>query len=1019
MKEELQHQLISCVLTQEKENVFLSSHVLLPECRRSSVVPSGAWSREGYYHNMENCDEKKEDNDVLPMKTSKKDSSMKAASRSLDVLKYLAPQGGWRGLGERHEKKKKISSGARRQRKENEDQRESCQRVNTREGLENERREGAREQQGSEEKKLGRHDEEDESRLGQGETNKEEEDVDRKNLFELHGCVYRYRCSGIPSSSSKEKPVGIHQCCLSSCQEDLHGEKKGQQQGKEEDRCFCPYRYDRSLDEEEVSWVLCTHPGREVQAQETGEKKRKKTKVGDSLVSSAFRGKNQTETGVEGDKEVERPTVQEKTSSSSQGYSSSSLSTCPDSRSTVDKSEKNSLGSSLLATPNKRQRGGSMSSVHTLPRSSPTSSCPPQRCSSLLSTSAVPIPLCPACHSLCVPLCLWFDESIFLPSHLSFDSPTAFQRAFFFLANCDVRTRQQACRSRRIEKSQAKQSQADDGRDVNSKQKDRKDEKEQVQSKLEKELRERSQKHEEGENHRYRETGNVLSVKEMKVAGEQEERGYYAHHDGAVSVTETSEHDNEVKDLCSDHLSLEKCASSSDSLEATDSLFSQREFDFSWNDRQKTVPTLVFLGTSFSTASTDWPLALQREATSALRDALLQREGCAGRAKKDCRKRYRNKEMGGDVYSINVTSCIEASYEVTSDQRELLKNRYAELFSFSRTKRIIEKEEEDGVREERSEGNPGDGEGVKIDRRREKVKDESKRWRDDKKEGHGVEKDGIENGTKARKANEDDWVLGVQLRNETDGVQEPHQMLKNENYGLERIACIYPHLVVKGNARDEKVDEQNKKTGEQETGDSSSSLTDHSFPSFPRLSSNGFSSPCAPSQITSTWPTNSAKEGGGVRLTQEVGKAPPLFLRSHIVGNEISPPACKRNSCESECSPSRERRYITLPSSWVESLPVDYACAGGGCDDSRRKTIIEILPLTHMRRILGDASEVLLSLCPSEMRAWIVQVHSRLRKDFLRLISQGNPSEQQTEEYRKMEKETLCVPLTRLEKPSS
>ncbi|PHJ20999.1 hypothetical protein CSUI_005176 [Cystoisospora suis] len=1003
MKEELQHELISCVLTREKENVFLSSHVRLPECRRSSLVPSASWPREGYLH-VKDLDKKKEvqeneeeDSDVFPMKNPKKDSSMKARADSLDVFKYLTPQGGWRGLGERYEKKKKkkkISSREGRRRQEKEDQRECCQRVKTREGLERERREGAEGQQVSEEKKLGKQEEEEESRLGQGEIDKEE-DLYRRSLFELHGCVYRYRCSGIPSSLKSKKTIGIHQCCcLPSCQED--GEKKAQKQRKEEDRFFCPYRYGRSLDEEEVSWVLFKHPGREVEAQETEEKKRKKKNGGDSVISSVvLSAKNHTETGIEGNKEVEEQTVQEKTLSSSQDASSSSLSTFCDSPSTFVKSEKNLTHSSLLTNSHKRQRGDSISSVRTPPRSSFSSPCSPRTSFSLLSTPAVPIPLCPACHSLCLPLCLWFDESIFIPSHLSFDSPAAFQRAFFFLANCDVRTRQQACRSRRIEKSHAKESQAEDGRGLNSKkEKDSKDEKERAQRKLEEEIKEDSQKDEEGENYGYRGTGNVLSVEEVKVTGEQEERGYDGHHDGEVSVTDTSEHDNEVEDSVLDHSSPQKSGSSLDSLEATDPLFSQREFDFSWNDRQETVPTVVFLGTSFSTASTDWPLALQREATSALRDALLQQEARTSRGKKDCRERYRNREMryGGGVFSINVTSCIEASYEVTSDQRELLKNRYAELFSFWRTRRRIEKEEE-GVREERKEANPGDREGVRIEGWRQKVKDESKWWKDAKEEDE-VQKNGVQNETKARKASEKDWVLGVRLRNETeDMLGQTHQMLKNENYALERIACICPRLV-KGNAHDKTVGGQDNKSREQETRDSSSSLTDHSFPVCPALSSNGFSSSCARLRITFSRPTNSGKEEGSIRLRKEVGEVPRWFLESQVVGNEVSSPACKKTSCESECSPSGARRYVTLPSSWVESLPVDYAYAGGGCDDNRSKRVIEGLPLTHMRRILGDASEVLLSLCPSEMKAWIVQVHSRLKKDFLRLISQTSSNEQ-------------------------
>lgn len=1026
VKEELQRQFVSRALTREKENFFLCSHALPPGGMRRRVF-SPASRRGEEYRFGEKYEEEKgkvEGRDAgVSTKTSEKESSSTRKSSCPEVFRHLAPRGGWRGLGRWGKEKKRVFVTERRERNQ-EEKDEVFSLGMTAEGQGEEESDGGkkdgrqRERQVNEaEETLARQGEKEEDGSGFGREGaidaEEAEGESDRDLFELHGSVYRYRCSGVSSSLLKEKIT------LNKFSSNLHGDLQGEKEVKteneqegEERGFLCPFRHECSLEEEEVLWVFGAAASRD-EAQGTECKKRKKRKEKALEPSNVNDWSTGTAAGADTGgvgvcQEVFTPSECISCPSSLSGFLASSSSSAL----AVDADETDSSHFSFT-TLAKRQRCGSASSVHT-----PRSSCSLQSVSSpysssSLSTSAAPIPLCPACHSLCLPLCLWFDESVLLPSHACFDSPAAFRRAFFFLANCELRAERQAPRRPKKQRKQRKENHAGRGKqDYEEPGKRKKGEDDFDLGKAGEEAARRDYLHtlnpDQAESCGQRDGLSTGEAKFSRGREPEAEGSSFFAGSGLSSGEKNRDQDSRGGGdaLAGGLLSQASVAYSKFSQAPTDDLNPQ--YEFSWRAAQESLPTLVFLGTSFSTASTDWPLALHREATSALVAAKERKRST--REDTDCRRRDRSirepRCVGGDVYSVNVSSCIEASYEVTSDQREVLKSRYTQLFNFwcrqgGTGGRAAAKQEE-----EQELSSSDKAEGVRLEgwRGKERVTNcQMKAWKDDKRDGDGAGKETsqIELDT-GKRCEEERGISRAGLQGEGEELKALQELSKKDESHVSKEKtsvsfCPCPASVQSGEGDKVKEEKSEDNRNVERRSDSTPGLVNQIFPSFlPPPSqdrSSGAPAERAPPQLT-------ARSEGGARsrLKQEVEEA-PRSLGAEVARAETSRAAHNRSFFGDDYCffPCTRKRYARLPSSWVESLLVEYASAGE-CDQNRCKTVIEVSPLTSMRRILGDASQVLLALCPPEVKAWIVEVHARLEKEFSKLISRELVDERERQE---------------------
>ncbi|KYK63150.1 hypothetical protein TGPRC2_283760 [Toxoplasma gondii TgCatPRC2] len=802
------------------------------------------------------------------------------------------------------------------------------------------------------------------------------EGEEEKNLYELHGSMYSYRCSGVLPSSRvlastaghKERfGVGVargggtererreNEKWTASCASSPNSQATEKQQRMlappevEREGALCPFRFRLSLDETQVVWCPYT-------PDETGPGSRRKVAFGERSGGSeeARNTREQTRSNVEacGGDSLLRASGEPGAPDAAVGPAGLS----PQSGASVVDASPFLPSSSLSVLPAFSSLAG---------RASPSSKAGGD-------SDFLLLPLCPACSSLCLPMCLWFDESLFLPPHSAFESPAALRHAFLFLGG----VKRLAGGGNEMERGLEE--------DANDAEKTRKDS-------AAARLRDSSR-------------SSLPSAGKAKLESNVELRNATAGPDTNPRESSYGESDVEVASE-EGKTAPEKTCSSSRKTQRNQDLETQTRVPatrvspvsspvscvspaLSVDPRDR-LPSLVFVGTSFSTASTDWPALLHAHAVKVrrlFRSKKLGKEaqqggeragesfegGTAGvgvdsgkpgdegrpggssdtprtqqrlgKHRSACEKKKEDdrNEPDGQVFCINSGSCLDASYEATERQKMFLDSWFTELF-----------ENAVGRRDRAGESlAPG------AERRGGEVE---KRLRSRAEGGARGSECGV-------KREQEERVHERGKSEERIGRKESREQEASNSYAALET------------------------TAEEETSavDARSQLS---------LSADGFSFSCTASdEHAGPEESHAAEKGTSTESSQTVrlhesARFDSLSPSSFVVSSSSS--SCSRSlsasaasaasSFSSSTSPcSSSVSLSSLASRLFPALPAEFAAAGSAA----RGSVLEITSLPRMRRIVGDASEVLLSLCPCELRHWLLEVREKAFVEFLRLVEQ-------------------------------
>ncbi|CBZ51734.1 conserved hypothetical protein [Neospora caninum Liverpool] len=778
-----------------------------------------------------------------------------------------------------------------------------------------------------------------------------------KNVYELHGSIYSYRCSGLlPSSRVLLSSVaGGDQRKFASERERRGARETVKNEQDEADRtavstslrsagerderliwreaesggsgdASCAFRFHLPLHETQVAW--CPYP-----AEKGTTPEKKKAHRGEDAWRSEEKEKAENESldeaaGDEGALQIANRRFPRTPCETLDPWSAPSPS-----------------DDFVSASP-----FPSASSLSVLPTFPSARLHPSSEALEKARSSSIMLPVCPSCSSLCLPLCLWFDESLFLSPHSAFESPAAFRHAFLFLGGV----------------KSAKESDVNRSRDTASGGSPR------PSSRAEEQTNDGAKEEKEETRDETAETERGRGGEKTQGGGKRGRAGESTMEDLSFSPSfETRNGEGGATEPPGSALGA--------SLQFPPSAFSV--------DVQESAPSLVFVGTSFSTASTDWPVLLHSHAVKARRlfrsrthswgesegekDSRLrkaagfengsstaprhQTEGAESTRRQSGRngasgetQTFGGPEAGGEVFCINSGSCLDASYEATERQKAFLDSQYAALFTAARARvptprsRVSRREvsgceETEKLRpEDRGAAARGDGSAVKAENATAvKTQDhEGERRGTGERPGRGEKAGGavLETVTKETSAELDCLHAdgGGSSSTSCEDVASPEESLS---------LFASPNL-----HETEKTANRLGETG-RHVGDPSR-RTKTELPSSPSSASPAF--------------------------------APSVSSRSStFAGSSPESPGWSEGSVSLPAAPLSSLAHC-LP-----SLPADFAAAGS----PERGSVLEVRPLPRMRRIVGDASDVLLSACPSEVRAWLTQLHSAAQRNFFRMVT--------------------------------
>ncbi|PFH33395.1 hypothetical protein BESB_076120 [Besnoitia besnoiti] len=842
---------------------------------------------------------------------------------------------------------------------------------------------------------------------------------DAQNVFELHGSMYGYRCSGVPPTRAPRartplstrhagrSPEGgrrreTHAGDGSEAEAALHVEtglspssatptaeapladSREEENQARQDEVDCIHRFHVALEEAQVVWRLHTPRG--------GGVTRAKADVGgnesprDEDGRGALAGEEEGNLRAPGDRRA---------AGAAEGSRRGEVGPAQAARATPVP-----FFSSLAVLPAVSADSGGAA---PLSLGSPPAREP--RPSTLL-------PLCPTCGSLCVPLCLWFDETLFVAPHRAFETPAAFSRAFFFLAGLHRRHAAQ-----KVVGSDAT------------------------------ETRPRSSLPEvsaASPNSAHRsgccDNAGIERAEGAEDAGQAPPKGSGDAVGGGLA---------DVKGALCGLLGATGGRTAQDRGGASPRASSappQLAGDASLLDLDARAPALVFIGTSFSTASTDWPALLHAEALDARRlfgaqllrlherleeaaaadggeaeagvadrgrEGASERQGgaaagslpppavCGGGRQRVANKRVRHRGGDGDagegegdegeVFCINSGSCLEAAYETTEKQREFLRTRYAELF-----RAVLESQG----------GGAANRKGRKAKRPREDdehIIAEARTKSEDAEEGRpmqeAVKKDGTKTEARSRAAVESRGTTSCEAEVDALGQEDGGRRDENEE---PRIA--YYHRSVKNEPENglflTSVASARGVMPFSSSADASSTSPFSSFSASQALEATGEDggangaemqrNACARERDLSR---ETAAQRGRLASSASSALLPPLSSSSlssscpsadHSRQPQPSFAALSSASISRPSSLGAGESSLPSPGASAASLPLAFAAAGG-----LEGAVFEVVSLARMRRVVGDASDVLLSVCPPELRQWLVEVHAGTKEEFLRVVGEG------------------------------